>query len=108
MVPLPGLKLGELFQHMVSRVFKREIRNWCNQKIDQLVVERNVHRNQPIVRVHKKILDVDSLDDPYEIFWFKFPEELYNCLRELKQQSPSSRLVRACHSWNSSKNVLLQ
>lgn len=34
------LKLGELVQNMVLRVFKREIENWWNHKIDQFVVER--------------------------------------------------------------------
>lgn len=93
---------------MVSRVFKREIGNWWNHKIDQFVAERVSCRNQSIGRVCKQILYVDSSDDQYEIFWCKFPEDLYNWLRELKQQSPSSGLARACHSWTSSEAALLQ
>lgn len=101
------MKLGELVQNMVSRVFKREIGHWWNHKIDQFVAERAARRNHLIDKVRKKILYVDSSYYQYD-FWYKFPKDLYNWLRELKRQSPSSRLTRACHSWTSSETALLQ
>lgn len=69
---------------MVSRVFIREIGDWWNHKVDQFMVESAARRNQPIDKVRKEILYSDSSDFQYEIFWCKFPEDLYNWLKELK------------------------
>lgn len=93
---------------MVSRVFKRAIKDWWDHKVDQFVAKKAAHRSQLISKVHEGILYVDNSDDQYEIFWCKFPEDLYNWLRELKWQSPLSGSVITYHSWTSSGTALVQ
>jgi len=101
-------KLRELVQNMVSRVFKREIRHWCNHKVDQFVAKKYTRRNQPIGKVQEGSLYIDSIDGQYEIFWWKFPEDLYNWLRELKRRSQLGGSAKVRHNWTPFDIALLQ
>lgn len=52
---------------MVSRIFKREIRDWWNHKVDQFVVEKATRRTQPINKVSEGILYANETNNQYEI-----------------------------------------
>lgn len=52
----------------MSRIFKREIRDGWNHKVDQFVIEQAIYRNQPIGKVSEGILYDDGTNDQYEIF----------------------------------------
>lgn len=71
----------------MSRIFKKEIRDWWDKRVDQFILEQAIQRGQPIAKVSKETLNVEVTSDQYEIFWCKFPEDLYNWLRRLKVQN---------------------
>jgi len=53
---------------MVSRIFKREIRDWWNHKVDRFVVKQAMCINQSTENVSEGILCVEDTNDKYEIF----------------------------------------
>ena len=69
---------------MVSHIYEREIRSWWDNHLDQFIVQQAELRQQREKTVKNKVLFSESASDIYEIFWGKFPEELYNSLQRLQ------------------------
>ena len=63
---------------MVSQIFKKEIRNWWDNHLDQFIAQQAELRQQREKAVKNQVLFSESTSDIYEIFWGKFPQDLYN------------------------------
>lgn len=93
---------------MVSRIFKEEIKDWWDNGVDQFIAEQATKRGQLASKVNEETLYAEGASEQYEIFWFKFPEDLYNWLRRLKVQNRAGGILSARRSWTSSDIILLQ
>jgi len=71
---------------MVSRIFKKEIRDWWDKRVDQFILEKPIHQGQPISKWSEEILYFEVASNQYEIFWCKFREDFYNWLSRQKVQ----------------------
>ena len=84
---------------MVSQIFEREIRSWWDNHLDQFIAQQAKLRRQKEKTIKNLVLFSDSASDTYEIFWGKFPEELYNWLRRLRTKNINEKSRKFNRKW---------
>ena len=84
---------------MVSRIFEREINFWWDNHLDQFIAQQAELRRQKEKTIKDLVLFSDSASDTYEIFWGKFPEELYNWLRRLQTKTIKEKSRNINRKW---------
>ena len=68
---------------MVSRIFEGAIRRWWDDHLDQFIAQQAELTKKKEAVIKELVLFSDSASDTYEIFWARFPMDLYNWLRRL-------------------------
>ena len=84
---------------MVSRIFEGEIRRWWDNHVDHFIAQQAAVTKKGEVAIRELILFLDSAGDTYEIFWGRFPTDLYNWLRRLRATVPREGLRKINRRW---------
>ena len=84
---------------MVSQIFEREIRSWWDNHLDQCIAQKIELIRQKEKIIKDLVLFSDSASDTYEIFWGKFPEELYNWLWRLQTKTVKEKSRKINRKW---------
>ena len=73
---------------MVSRIFEGGIRRWWDNHLDHFIAQQAELIKKGEAAIKELVLFSDLASDTYEIFWGKFPTDLYNWLRRLQTKVP--------------------
>ena len=84
---------------MVSRIFEGAIRHWWDDHLDHFITQQAelIKKKEAVVR--ELVLFSDSASDTYEIFWGRFPTDLYNWLRRLQTKVPRDGSRKINRRW---------
>ena len=63
---------------MVSRIFEGAIRRWWDDHLDQFIAQQVELTKKNEAAIKELVLFSDSASVTYEIFWGRFPMDLYN------------------------------
>ena len=84
---------------MVSRIFEGAIRRWWDDHLDHFITQQAELIKKKEAAVRELVLFSDSASDTYEIFWGRFPTDLYNWLRRLRATVPQEGSRKINYRW---------
>ena len=84
---------------MVSRIFEGAIRRWWDDHLDHFITQQAELIKKKEAAVRELVLFSDSASDTYEIFWGRFPTDLYNWLRRLRAKVAQEGLRKINRRW---------
>ena len=84
---------------MVSRIFEGEIRRWWDDHLDHFITQQAELTKRKEAAIKEIVLFSDSASDTYEIFWGRFPTDLYNWLRRLRATVPQGGSRKINRRW---------
>ena len=84
---------------MASRIYEGKIQRWWDNHLDQFIAQQADLTKKKEAVIKELVLFSDSASDTYEIFWGRFPTDLYNWLRRLRATVPQEGLRKINHRW---------
>ena len=84
---------------MISRIFEGAIWRWWDDHLDQFIAQQAKLTKKKEAAIKELVLFSDSASDTYEIFWGRFPTDLYNWLRSLRATVPQEGSRKINRRW---------
>jgi hypothetical protein len=70
---------------MLPRIYRSEIRQWWERNCDAFIWKEAEMRGKSERDTRYFVFYSEILSDQYEIFWVKFPEELFHWIDQLEE-----------------------